>query len=840
MPEAPARRRFLRPLALAFATAGALAPGRAVAQEPAPPAAEAVRCASLAGIAEEGRFTLYLAEEPLVQIEHHWRPDGTFDGRAEFSMAGQQIVMTVRVESGADGQWTRIESRTPQYEGVIFREGNEGVVALGENEGVVALGKKEPERHPLVAGMVLFDNYQPALVRVAVAAYDAKAGGAQVFPALIVPGARLDATLERLETVERTVAGSDLAVGRYRFSFPSVDMFVWAAEDGRVLAIDVPAQHASYVREGFESLLAPAETDPLLSAATFEWVLDDEVAVPMRDGTRLATDVYRPAAEGRFPTILVRTPYKKEMSELQGKYFARRGYAYAVQDCRGRFASEGTWEPFFPEPADGHDAIEWVAAQPWSTGKVGMIGGSYLGWVQWWAARERPPHLVTIIPNVAPPDPWFNIPYEYGCFFLTGAIWWADVLEQEATADLTGGAMKRVSEKDYHELLKHLPVIELDEKVLGKKNHYWREWIAHPTNDEWWDRASFLSHLAEADLPVFHQSGWFDGDGIGTKLNYLAMASHGHAHQKLVVGPWGHTDTSSRSYLETDFGPDAVPDLQREYLRWFDRWLKGVDNGIDREPLVRLFVMGANRWATGDSYPLPGTQTQRWYLRGAGKANTAKGDGVLSATGPGPDEPPDRYDYDPGDPTPAPRMPPGEVEDADELSAYYARIDDERADILVYQTPPLERPLAIAGPITAVLHAASSAKDTDWFVRLSEIGAEGKVFFLVEGKIRARYRRSGTRPELLAPGAIEEYRIDCWHAGIEVPAGNRLRVEIASAAFPLFSRNLNTGGHDEMETEFVTAHQTVYHDAAHPSHLVLPVLPAPPDPGAAKEVPGGR
>ena len=607
----------------------------------------------------------------------------------------------------------------------------------------------------------------------------------------------------------------------------------------RVVWGDVPAQHAAYVREGYESLLKPADGDPLLSMPVQEVTVEKDVAVPMRDGVRLVTDIYRPAAGGVFPVILVRTPYKKEMNELQARYYARRGYVYVVQDCRGRFGSPGTWEPFIDESRDGYDAVEWAAVQPWSNGKVGMIGASYLGWVQWWAARDRPPHLTTIIPNVAPPDPYFNIPYEYGCFFLVGAIWWADVLESEATGDLSGAAMEKIAAKKYQTLLRHLPVIDLDERVLGRKNPYWRKWIEHPNNDAYWRSASFLDRLDSLDIPVFHQSGWFDGDGIGSKLNYLRMRSHGHGNQKLTLGPWGHTDTATRRIGGRDFGEAAIIDLQRDYLRWFDHWLKGIDNGIDREPLVSIFVMGSNRWLRGPDYPLPGTRMTNLYLAGDGPANTSKGKGRLAFDPPTADNPPDHYAYDPADPTPDPKFyddPEDEgagepsvtsVEERRRLKiAHHEKVDSERSDILVYQTDPLTAPLTIAGPISAVLYASTSAKDTDWFVRMSEVDSTGGIFALVEGKIRARFRTSFAKPEPVKPDEICAYELDLWQTGITIPPGNRLRIEVASACFPTFSRNLNTGGHNETETTFVTAKQVIYHDAEHPSHVVLPVIPA--------------
>jgi putative CocE/NonD family hydrolase len=462
-----------------------------------------------------------------------------------------------------------------------------------------------------------------------------------------------------------------------------------------------------------------------------------------------------------------------------------------------------------------------------------MIGGSYVAWVQWWAARERPPHLVTIIPNVAPPDPLYNIPYEYGAFFSMGAIWWADILESKATADLSGVAMSKVGEKKYRKLLASLPVIDHDKAVLGKVNPYWRKWIEHPVEDPYWRQSAFLDRLKDVNIPVFHQSGWFDGDGIGTKLNYLRMKEYGHGNQKLVLGPWGHTDTAMRRIGERDFGPQAIIDLQRDYLRWFDYWLKGIDNGIAKEPLVSVFVMGTNKWLKADTYPLPATRWTKLYLASGGKANTSRGDGRLALDGPSGLA--DSYVYDPGDPTPAPDFfEPTEEEDKQvrpveekkkEAEAHHEKVTSERRDILVYQTEPLKEPLTFAGPISAVLYAASSARDTDWFVRLVEIEKDGKTFSLASGKIRARYRKSMARPVLLKKGEVCEYRLDLWHTGITIPAGHRLRVEVASALFPEFSRNLNTGGHNETETRWVKAEQTVYHSARYPSHLLLPVIP---------------
>jgi putative CocE/NonD family hydrolase len=388
-----------------------------------------------------------------------------------------------------------------------------------------------------------------------------------------------------------------------------------------------------------------------------------------------------------------------------------------------------------------------------------------------------------------------------------------------------------------------LPVIELDKKILGKENPYWRRWIEHPTNDSYWAPANFLDRLKDVNIPVFHQSGWYDGDGIGTKLNYLRMASHHHANQKLVLGPWGHTDEAMRRHGDRDFGPEAIIDLPKAYLRWFDFWLKGIDNGIAREPLVSIFATGSNKWLTGNAYPLENTRFDKWYLASTGKANTSKGDGLLTKELPPETSATDQYVYDPGDPTPDPTA----YEEPDDqakkeksseerkkiVEAFHQKTTDERKDILVYTSEPFKEAYTFAGPISAVLYASSSARDTDWFMRLVEIEKNGKVFPLVEGKIRARFRRSTHEPEFLEPNKAYEYQLDLWHTGITVPAGHRLRVEVASASFPSYSRNLNTGGHNEMDTNFAKAEQTIHHSKEYPSYVLLPVV-------EMKEKPGRR
>lgn len=821
--------------------------------------------ATLAGFSDSGKFSLYQKEMRLIGIDFTWTPDGKYDSKAKLSFAGQTVDFFTKVTPDATGLWKTLAFKAQGGEGTIERNGAKARFKVGTFDKEVDLLKDA----------ILFDNFGPALHSLLVRKYDRKKGGSQKVALLILPGNMANATIERMDPIERAVNGKDIKFERHLLKIPGVEITIWSDKDSKVVMGEVPSQKAIYIRDGYESLMKPTDTEKgPISKPEFEVRIERNVKVPVRDGIELATDLYFPDRPGKYPVVLIRTPYKKEVSEIEGRYYARRGYVAAIQDVRGRFSSPGVWEPFVNEAKDGYDAIEWLAKQPYSTGKVGMIGASYLGWVQWQALGQNPPHLTCMVPNVAPPDPFFNIPYEYGTFFLWGAIWWADIVEKNATADISGASMRKMIGRDMTADVSTLPVIDIDKKVLGKENVYWRKWIEHSTNDSYWDSANFSDKLANARIPVFHQSGWFDGDGIGSKLNYAAMKRHGHPNQKLILGPWGHTDTSTRTLGETDFGPEALLDLQREYLRWFDCWLKDMDNGVKSEPLVRIFAMGSNKWHTGNTYPLEKTRLDKWYFASAGNANTSKGDGRLTRTPSAGDAPFDAYTYDPADPTPRPELPgadktlaekakaakdaenekakekskvedknPAKSKDNDkavaksddakekkepskaESSSQFRRVTEKRRDILVYTTEPFKEAYTFAGPIEAVLHASSSAKDTDWFVRLVEVDAKGDLSTLCEGRFRARFRNSMSKPELLEPGKIYEYHIDCWQTGVTVKKGTRLRVEVASASFPMFSRNLNTGGQNEKETAFVKADQKIFHDSEHPSYIVLPALP---------------
>jgi len=547
-----------------------------------------------------------------------------------------------------------------------------------------------------------------------------------------------------------------------------------------------------------------------------------KIEIPMRDGIKLATDLYFPKNEnGPFPVILMRTPYNKAILKPYGAYFSRQDYVYAIQDVRGRFESQGDWEPFIYEGEDGYDSIEWLAAQDWSSGKIGMYGGSYSAYVQYAAAILKPPHLVTLIPNISSATPFDNMPYEGGVLVMGGNIRWVDIVENSKTTEDMQKKAKEIFTKDWNSILSFLPVIDFDKKILGKENPYWRRWIKHNTDDSYWKKVNYLKKLKELDIPVFLQSGWFDSGNRGTKLAYSHLKHSKNKYIKMIMGPWEHTDQSSKYLYGQDLGEAADIGLINLYIKWFDYWLKGKNNGIINEPLVQVFNFGPNNWLKADTYPLPATSFIKYYISSEKGANTSRGDGKLQTKKSSSTKPYDMYTYDPGDPSPC-------FIDFLKKRALerYNNLVGSREDMLVYETAPFEQPLTIAGPISAVLYASSSAKDTDWFVTIYVVAEDGEIspMGMTWGALRARYRNSMSTPEFLEKDKIYKFTIDLSHTGNTFSKGERIRMEISSASFPEYSRNLNTGGHNEMETEYVSAVQKIYHTKEYPSHLLLPVI----------------
>jgi predicted acyl esterase len=596
---------------------------------------------------DSANFKLYMKGTAIATASNSLDKKGNYQRKMVMSLAGQTAEFRMTVVPDENGIWESIIIENPAFGTIQGRhEGNRAVYVIKGEEKSVDL----PEDY------VLYDDYGMHYESLMLRKYDMSKKGKQVFKRFRIPesfpGEIIDKEVEYLDDELRSVGNKPMTFKKFLVKTMGIASVYWVDQDYKICLTETKAAQAFGVREGFEELMFPKEADLLLSQTEFE-VAKKTKMMPMKDGVNLATDLYFPEGqEGKFPCILIRTPYKKESSELDGTFYASRGYVVAIQDVRGRYSSEGEWKPFVNEGQDGYDAIEWLAEQPWSNGKVGMVGASYLGWVQFWAAVQKPPHLVTIIPNVVPPDPFYNLPYEYGSFFILGALWWAEMVEKEAASDITMQKFFEVSGRDYARDLDHLPVIDLDLKIFGKKNPYWREWVEHNVNDSYWDRANYLDRLEDLDIPVFLQSGWLDGDTIGSKLAYLRLKKSKNKHIKLILGPWGHSDLAI-SFSGRDLGEEGAVDLPSLYLRWFDYWLKGIENKILEEPLVQLYTINSKKWLKAETYPLPQTKFTKLYLSSTKGANQLKGDGKLTWELPEGKKRFDAFIYDPGDPTPA-------------------------------------------------------------------------------------------------------------------------------------------------------------------------------------------
>lgn len=574
------------------------------------------------------------------------------------------------------------------------------------------------------------------------------------------------------------------------------------------------------------------------SAEEFEVLATRGHKAVMRDGVRLSVDVFRPKAEGRFPAILIITPYSNNPGyQARGTWFAKRGYVVAVADSRGRFDSEGEWDPFDAKhKTDGYDLVEWLAARPWCDGKVGMMGLSYMGWAQWWTATQGPPSLKAIVPEVAPPDAFANGPYQNGvlvCWMMDWAANMAGRVGQIADSGSYGGFVKsRLT--DYMQL----PYLTLNERRGALDAPWFEKWIhGNLSTADYWRGIAYQTpqSYAKVAVPSLAATGWFDANFPGSPMNYLAMKQHGATadarRPRMVIGPWQHIINQNRKLGTYDYGADAVINWDGYICRWFDHYLKGLDNGVTNDPPVHVFVMGRNRWYAEQDWPLPQTRWTKYFLHSGGKANSASGDGTLSTSSPGANEAAsDRYTYDPAKPTRSP-FTGGHIEEG----AVDTRQSSSGTDVLVFTTPPLDEEVEVTGPITAKLFAATSARDTDWMVRLVDVRPDGYAALLAEGLMRARHRDpsqngafNSAKLSDIEPNRVYEYSIDFWRATGNVFAkGHRIRVEISSSYFPYYLRNLNTGADNiGLETKSVVAEQKIFHTAEHPSHIVLPVIPA--------------
>ena len=538
---------------------------------------------------------------------------------------------------------------------------------------------------------------------------------------------------------------------------------------------------------------------------------DTLVYMKTRDGARLANYIARPVGAGPFGVVLMRTPYER-VTHTDGMFWASRGYIFIDQSVRDRDLSDGDLAAFGDydtDVRDGYDAVEWAARLTGANGRVGLVGHSDEGRLAWYAAVGAPPHLAAIAPSAATGDPWRIVPYEDMVFSPINVAW---------TCYMRSRMLADIDDLDVGPALMHLPLSDLPERLGCGHAPMWDRWLGHPTRDAYWRAHAVTTDIARVHVPVLQISGWYDDSrGPIDYTNALGKVP-GHPLIRLVVGPGAHKGID---YVEGDFGPEARVDRRRLQLRWFDHWLLAKDNGVDREPPVDIFVIGDNAWRHEASWPLGRQVLTNWYLGSRGHANTSRGDGVLDTLPPN-GAPADTFTYDPARPTPF-LIDSRELETS--LNEDYTALDATRADALVFTSAPLTKPIEVTGQMSAQIWASTDAKDADWNLMLLDVAPDGHAQRIQDGVVRARFRTGPDSAVLVAPGSVERYDIDLWFTSRVFEPGHRIRVTVSSARFPKYDRNLGTGGDNERDSTFVVAHQRLVHDAAHPSHLVLPVIP---------------
>lgn len=594
-----------------------------------------------------------------------------------------------------------------------------------------------------------------------------------------------------------------------------------------------------------------------LPTPKYQFHVERSVMIPMRDGVRLSTDLYFPKDAGeKLPVILIRTPYDKNKFYKREwgpapQLFAGQGYVVAVQDCRGKYESEGEFIVSMRDSADGYDTITWLGTQSWSNGNVGTYGCSYLGEVQVLQSKLRNPHLKAMIPQAAgmalgtagnrnrffsfnggalelsPLVGWF---YQYGSKFYFRPPPGTSPEQREEIAPFFNPAPK-MPPLDFKEIWWSLPVIDMMRRAGAPPTDF-VDCVSHESGDPWWDEFGYIDEEDRFDVPVIHVNSWYDY-GVADTLYFFnlfqrnAESARCRDNQYVIISPTSHCG-SEFTHDNHIVGERKVGNPQFNYwhiyLSWFDYWLKGNDTGIVKMPKVQIYVMGKNEWRSEKEWPLAGTRFTKYYFHSDGHANSRFGAGLLS-TKKQEIEPPDHFVYDPKTPVPSVGGPICCTGTRDAPPGAFDQSEVEtRHDILVYTTPVLEEGIEVTGPLQVVLYVSSSAKDTDFTGKLVDVYPDDTAYNVQEGILRARYREGFDRKVFMEAGGVYEVKIDLHATSNYFGPGHRIRLEISSSNFPRFDRNLNTGGNNFDETEWTIAENTIHHSKDHPSHIVLPIV----------------
>ncbi|MFH1676526.1 MAG: CocE/NonD family hydrolase [bacterium] len=536
---------------------------------------------------------------------------------------------------------------------------------------------------------------------------------------------------------------------------------------------------------------------------------------PADDGTGLSTDIWLPDLPGQWPCILIRTPYSNNDPVKKiplAETYASQGYAVAIQDVRGRYDSEGDWEPFFNEAADGIAAQKWLSEQNFCNGKIALMGRSYEGYCVWAGTFGHHPSVKAIVPIVALPDPVLNVPWQNGSVFWN-MITWAMFVHGRTNQD--------VEKYDWESLYGFRPLNRLDEK-LGFVSKMWRDWMDHPTRDDYWKPACYMHRMAELDIPALHICGWYDDDGASTYNNFpnarkLAKSAN---DQYVLIGPWPHATNTKSIIHGVDFGPEEIIDINGFILDWLDKFIGDRPENWGDRSRARIFLLGSNDWHDMDDWPPSNARDTFFSIGSNGNANSLFGDGILSSGSIESGKEFDEYTYDPDHPTPY-------LYDAGTLQVggpFDSRPVERRDDVLCYTSEPLKEDLTICGRVLAELWVSSSAEDTEFCAKLCDVHPNGLARQLCDGNIRLSMKDSLEKVDPVPPGNIVKVKIDMWATGIRIYAGHRIRFEVASSAVPKFAAHTNTLENPGTAIKAVIAINRVYHDGNRKSGLILPVI----------------
>ncbi len=574
---------------------------------------------------------------------------------------------------------------------------------------------------------------------------------------------------------------------------------------GELVGMQVPVQKFGGYLEGWEGVfVSPVMKYKELSQPTYTVAKDLAVAVPMKDGTNLVADVVRPKDDLKHPVILIRTPYGRKASALEGDFWASRGYVLVSQDVRGRGSSDGLFDPLIAEVSDGKDTLDWLVAQPWCDGKVGMIGGSYLGYVQWAAAVTRHPALRCIIPQVSPPNPMQNFPWDHGAFMLAPNVWWSRVVKDK-DADMSGALAAVKGTEHFFDL----PITKIDDAMLGRNIPFYDSWAKRTQMSDW--KGAFRAEdIGKVTIPVLHVSGIWDGDGIGTKIHWQALRAAGSKNQWLVFGPWTHFFNTSTEFGGFKYGPHAILELDSVYLRFFDANLKNMDVFWNQQPRVKVFVTGANKWYEGKDWPLPQAKAQALFLGGSSVVGPKSKGQLLTKVS---STRKDSYIYDPNHP----KFKPKDIEVGQETSMLFKASDMDKNDA-AFASAPFKVDTIVTGPIKLEAYVSTTAKDATFHAMILDEYPNGDARLLgLPGTKRVWYELG--KPGPIVPGKVYKITIEPWEIAHLIPKGHRISVVLTSDMFPQFARNPGTGEPEWKATKLVKAKHTLHWGRRYPSKL---------------------